>query len=165
MRCLVDLAVQAAHQAQVAPRAHVAVEGRHLDEAADVAQRLDLVARHLVVEHLGVAAGRVDEPDDHADGRRLAGAVGAEKAEHVAAAHGEVEVVDGQRVAEALGQAVGGEHDGRGAAVGGAGRRRCDLWVMVMVGGPSWSIGVAARGGASRSLSSGHHTQSAIKPA
>ena len=110
---LVDSAVEAAHEAQVLARAHVAVEGRHLDEAADVAQGLLLVARHLMVEHLGVAAGRVDEADDHADGRRLAGPVGAEEAEDVAAAHGEAEVVDGERVAEALGEVVRGEHDRR----------------------------------------------------
>ena len=104
---LVDLAVERAHQAQVAARAHVGVEGRHLDEAADVPQRLDLVAGHAVVDHRRVAARRVDEAADHADRRRLAGAVGPEKAEHVAAVDGEVEAVDGQGVAEPLGQVVG----------------------------------------------------------
>ena len=111
MRFSSTAAVQAAHQAQVAAGAHVGVEGRHLDEAADVLEGLDLVARHLVVDHHGVAAGRVDQADDHADRRGLAGAVGPEKAEHVAAAHREVEAVDGQGVAEPLGQVVGGQHD------------------------------------------------------
>ena len=110
---LVDLAVETAHQAQVLACAHVAVEGRHFDEAADVAQGLFLLARHLVVEHLREAAGRVDEAADHADGGRLAGAVGAEEAEDVAAPDREAEVIYGKSVAKALGELMRGEHDRR----------------------------------------------------
>ena len=41
-----------------------------------------------------LAARRLEQPGDHVDGRRLAGAVRAEIAEHLAAAHREADVSD-----------------------------------------------------------------------
>ena len=109
---LADLTAGRTDQPQITAGAHVGVEGGYLDEAAQVAQSGDPCPGHKVTGDLGVAARREDEAEDHADRRRLAGAVGTEKAEHLAAADGEVEVIDGQQLAEALGQAVGGQHDG-----------------------------------------------------
>ena len=46
--------------------------------------------------------GRLLEPADHPQGRRLAAARRAEEAEELAVAHLEVDVVDGEHVAERL---------------------------------------------------------------
>ena len=107
---LADLAVHLAEHAQVAPGGHVAVEHGVVHEAAQMAQRPLPVGGHFVVEHLRVAAGGVDEAEDHADGGGLAAAVGAEEAEHVAPADGDVQVVDGAQPLEVFGQPVSGQH-------------------------------------------------------
>ncbi len=99
-----------AEHAQVAPGRHVAVEHGVVHEAAQMAQSPLPVGRDLVVEHLRVAAGGVDEPEDHADGGGLAAAVGAEEPEHVALADGDAQVVDGAQLLEVFGQPVGGQH-------------------------------------------------------
>ena len=70
-----------------------------------------------------------DQPHEHAQRRRLAGAVGAEQAEHLAAAHLEGQVADGdEAVLVGLGHALEAQRhvlavglDGRDAAGGGAG--------------------------------------------
>src|SRR5262249_4605436 len=54
----------------------------------------------------GLARGRLEEPDQHADGGAFAGAVAAEKGEDRARLHGDGEVVDRREVAEALGEAA-----------------------------------------------------------
>ena len=55
----------------------------------------------VVAEHPGAAGIGADQRRQHADRRRLAGAVGAEHAVDGAAAHGQVDAVDGARLAEA----------------------------------------------------------------
>jgi len=52
----------------------------------------------------GRAGGRGDQAEEHPQGGRLAGAVGAEKAGHRPLVDLEVELVDGEHVAEALGE-------------------------------------------------------------
>ena len=113
---LAHRAGHAAQQAQVPARAHERVEGGVVDEAADVAQRALQLAGHAVAADLGVAARRVDEAQDQPDDRRLAGAVGAEKAEDVAPADLHVEAVDGAQAAELLGEGVRGQDGGAAAA-------------------------------------------------
>ena len=127
----VHAAVQRAEEPQVPASAHVQVESGDLDEPADVPQRLAPVVRHAMVEDLGVPAGRVDEPHDHADGRGLAGSVRPQEPEDVAPAHREVEAVDRSYPFEALRESVSRQHDGllcRRRTDGGADflRLRCE---------------------------------------
>ena len=68
---------------------------RHVADAA--LQRLG-VARDLVAEHVDLAGGRVQQAAEHADRRRLAGAVRPEEAVDLAPAHREIEAVDGGHV-------------------------------------------------------------------
>ena len=58
-------------------------------------------------EHAHAAGARVGQAEQHADHRRLAGAVGTEEAERAAARHLQVDAVDRGALAEALGQAGG----------------------------------------------------------
>ena len=51
---------------------------------------------------LDLAAARVDEPEEHPDGRRLARAVGAQEAEHDPLGDGERKVVNRGKLPEAL---------------------------------------------------------------
>src|SRR5664280_1826280 len=65
-----------------------------------------------MVQDLGIPAGRVDETHDHADGRRLAGAVGPQEPEDIAFADREVEPVNRRHALEAFGESVSRQHDG-----------------------------------------------------
>src|SRR2546427_11905272 len=51
--------------------------------------------RNLHAEDAGLALGQVAEPLEDFDGRRLAGAVGAQEGEHLAPVHFEGDSVDG----------------------------------------------------------------------
>ena len=81
-------------QAQVAPAAERREERRRLDDRAHPPGDLRQVARHRVVEHPDPAGVRADQTEQHADGRRLARAVGTEEAVHPAAGDAQVEAVD-----------------------------------------------------------------------
>ncbi len=74
----------------------------------------------IVAQDPDHATGRLGEPEQHQDGRRLAGAVRAQQPEHLAGLDREVEVVDGRDRAVLLGQAPGGD-DG---VVGHVGQQR-----------------------------------------
>src|ERR1043166_7620012 len=56
------------------------------------------------------ASGRLDEMEQHAQRRRLAGPVRAEEARDGSTVEGEGQVIDGEEIAEALGQMVS-QHD------------------------------------------------------
>ena len=113
--------VLAAHPVQPAAERHelarrqVRVDVRVLGEEADVAHRLG--GGDLLPEDRGLAARGEDEPREHLDRRRLAGAVGAEEAEDVAAAHLERDAAHGldllarERFHEGLGELLDGEDD------------------------------------------------------
>src|SRR5262249_58196400 len=73
---------------------------------ADVAPPPRGGADDVEAVHLDLSRGRLEEPDQHADGGALAGAVAAEKGEDRARLHGDGEVVDRREVAEALGEAA-----------------------------------------------------------
>ena len=68
------------------------------------------------------ARGRPDEPEQHPQRRRLAGAVRPEKAGHRAGLQPEGEIVDGEHLPEALGQVVD-DDDVVGPGGDGRGRR------------------------------------------
>ena len=68
-------------------------------------------------EHLAGPGGRTREPEQELDGRRLAGAVGAEEAEHLAGLDAEVERVEADGPAVDLAQAVGLDGEGGHAGI------------------------------------------------
>ena len=79
--------VQARVEAQVLARAEVAVEQRLVAEQADAAAHGPALAGQLVPEHARAAGVRAQERGQHAQQRRLAGAVGAEDDERRAGRH------------------------------------------------------------------------------
>ena len=102
-------AVRLGHRAEVVEGAAAGVDGARLEHRADLVQRrLELVVAAPVGANR--AGGRRIEPHDHAHGRRLAGAVGAEEAGDDARLHGEREVVDGQLLPVALAQVLDLDH-------------------------------------------------------
>jgi hypothetical protein len=62
----------------------------------DPAQVVVLAVRRRVAEDLQVAGGRVEQPGEHLQGGRLAGAVRAEQADYLAAVDAEGDPVDGE---------------------------------------------------------------------
>ena len=88
---------------EVGDAGEVGHERRVLDHRADAPQ-LRAPRPHVLAEEARLAAVGVDETDEHAQRRRLAGAVRAEQAADLARADGEVEVVDGEHGAVALGE-------------------------------------------------------------
>ena len=92
-------------QLQVAPAGEVRVEARAFDEAGDAVERLRAVDERVAAEQPRRALGRADQAEQHPQRRRLAGAVRAEVAEHVAALDRQVDVVDRDDLAVALDQA------------------------------------------------------------
>ena len=110
------------------------VEVRRLERGPDDGEGVGDVVVATPLDGCG-AGGRTDQPEEHPQGRRLAGAVRAEEAGDPAGNDVEVELVDGRQPAEPLRQPadldpaplrIGGR---RGAARGGlcwsGGRRGC----------------------------------------
>src|SRR5262249_48190024 len=87
----------------------------------------------------GRAGGRRQQRDEHANQRRLAGAVGAEQAEELAGLHRERNPVDGGEVAELLDDPldVDGVHISRGRTRGSAPTRGpTSVWTLHAQGRP-----------------------------
>ena len=92
--------------AQVVARRELIVEADRVRQIADPALDLERLAHRVVAERLAPARRVTSvKPEQHQDGRRLAGAVGPEQAEDLAGADAEIDAVDGERRAVALGQA------------------------------------------------------------
>ena len=104
MRAAGDAPVEIAEQAQVAPAGQIRVEARPLDEAGHAVERARSVDQRITPEEPRVALGRPDQPEQHPQRGRLAGAVRPEVAEDVASIDRQVDVVDGDDVAVALDQ-------------------------------------------------------------
>ena len=81
-------------------------------DAEPLAQLAILPGAPALAEQLDLALVGRGQPFEDLDGRRLAGAVGAEQAEALAAADLEIEAVDGDDVAEALDQAATADRRG-----------------------------------------------------
>ena len=76
-------AVEARVVAQVLAPAQLAVEQRLVAEVADLAGQLPALAGQLGAQHARAAAVRAQQPGEHAQQRRLAGAVAAEHRERL----------------------------------------------------------------------------------
>ena len=92
-------AAQRAHEGDRLARMHRRIEPALLGQIADLGRGLE---RALAAEHAARAARRVDDPEQHAQGRRLARAVGAEQAVDRAGRDGEADAVDRAGLAEIL---------------------------------------------------------------
>jgi hypothetical protein len=88
-------------------------DGHPVDQAAFLGHRADLAAPYrmirTLIEESDVTSIRWEQPEEHAGGGGLAGAVGAEKGHRLAAGDGERDAVHGDHVAEGLGDAVDGD--------------------------------------------------------
>ena len=107
MRCLAVLhAVHVGVEAQVLLGGEVRVQhGVVRDEADGLAHRHGVLA-HVVAGHLDLAAAGGEQRGEHAQGGRLAGAVGAEDAQEPAARHPERDALEHLTAAERLAQAL-----------------------------------------------------------
>ncbi len=103
----IDLAVEA----DVLAGGQVLVEREKLRHVAHVCLHGLGLGGRVVAQHATAACARLEQAQQHADGRRLAGTIGAQPAVDFAAAHGKADVIHGDEVAKALGQAF--DHDGR----------------------------------------------------
>ena len=93
--------------AQIIGGGEVVVEADRVGQIADAALDRERLARRIEAEHAHLAFRDVGQPEQHQDGRRLAGAVGPEQAENLPAPDGERDVVDGDRRAVGFGEACG----------------------------------------------------------
>src|SRR6476661_6173185 len=104
MQSLVDLlraqVVEPAVQPSVFADGEIVVEGKALAHVADLALHRLRLTDDVVPRHGRGAAAGGEEPGEHAERRRLARAVGAEEAEHLAGADVESDVIDGGEGAE-----------------------------------------------------------------
>ena len=90
---------------------HVAVAGRALRQVAELRFRQPRVLEHVHAGDAGAAGVGLQEAGEHLHGRRLAGAVGAEKAQHLALLHAERDAIDGDDLAEPLLEVVSLDQD------------------------------------------------------
>ncbi len=96
--------VERGEEFEVLARAQVRVEARRLDEPGDALERVRAVAHGVAVEQFDDALAGRDQAERHAQRGRLAGAVGAEEAVHVAGVHVQVDVIDRHNLVVALDQ-------------------------------------------------------------
>ncbi len=89
---------------------HVGVGGRVLGQVTDQAFGRDRVALDVVATYADLAGGRRDEAGDHPHGGGFAGAVGAEKPEHLPAFDAERNVVHRPLCAEIFAQILNFNH-------------------------------------------------------
>ena len=114
------LTAQPAEELDELTAGHVLVQAQLARQVGDVAAGGDAVAPAVVAGDAGRPGGGPQEAQEQAQGRGLAGAVGAEQAEHLARRHVQVEVVEGAEAAVVFRQVFGSQQ--HGWSVGG--RRR-----------------------------------------
>ena len=99
------------HVVEIGNRRHAARKLGIGGNVADAAAQVGGVGRHEFAEHLGPAGGRPMQADDEAQQRRLAGAVGAEQAQHAAGFEPQRHVIEGNlAVLVNLGELEGFHH-------------------------------------------------------
>ncbi len=92
------------HRTQVVAPGEVRVERGSLDQRANPGQDLGAMREDIAAQYLNAALRRRDQPQQHANRRRLACAVWTEEAEDLATTHLEAELVNGQPCPIALGE-------------------------------------------------------------
>src|SRR5208337_2499381 len=102
--------VDAGDEVEVLEHRQVLVQAEALRHVADLTADFVRLSDDVVAEALARAAVGLEEPTEHADGRRLAAAVRPEKSADLALGDLQVEALDHLEVAEALAQS--GDVDG-----------------------------------------------------
>ena len=92
------------------PDLHAVVDAEVVGHVADAFADADRVARDAVAVDDAFAGGGAEQRGQEANGRALAGAVGADEAEHLAGADLEVQIRDGHEVAVDLGEVAKFDH-------------------------------------------------------
>ena len=92
-------AAQRAHEGDRVARVHRRIKAALLGQIADLLRCLE---RAVVAKHSARSARWIDDPEQHPQRRRLAGAVGPEQAVDGAGRNGEADAVDGARFAKIL---------------------------------------------------------------
>ena len=109
-------AVQSGVEAQILVHREILVEAEALGHVADALLDPLGLGGHVVAHHRAVAAAGIEDSAQHADGGRLAGAVGAQHAEDLTAVHAQRDVLHRDEVAEAARKVL--RHDDRVAFSG-----------------------------------------------
>ena len=97
-------------EGEVGAPGQVAIRGRAFHQRADGGQHLGHPLRHRLAQDGDLAARRVDQPEQHPDDGRLAGAVRPQEAVPVAFPHVQIEPVHDEQVAVALGECPRDDH-------------------------------------------------------
>ncbi len=152
---------EAAHfgnEAQESGHAHVFIARRALGEVANQALRLERILGHIPTADPHRTRARRDKAGNHFHRGRFAGAVGAEKAQHLPRAHRETELANGFDPSEVLAELGDFDHaDSPDTAVGKARR------TIAALRGPGNRLAVAAPG-ASVSISLLRGARASIVP-
>ena len=109
------------------------VAGR-LEDRADLPDRVRQLVVPAAVERRGPAV-RCHQPEQHPQGRGLAGSVGSEQGRHLARLCHRADVVDGQHVPEDLGEAAQLDAHHASSAMRAAPRA---TWRAAMIADPDW---------------------------
>ena len=91
-------------EVQKLPDLHAVVDAEVVGHVADAFADADRILRDAVAVDDAFAGGGAEQRGEKADGRALAGAVGADEAEHLAGADLEIQIGDGHEVAVDLGE-------------------------------------------------------------
>jgi hypothetical protein len=112
-------AIQAGGVAEVLAAGQVGVEADGIGHITDAAFDVERIPCGVEPDDPGLAAGRLGQPEQHQDRRRLTGAVLAEQPEDLARLDLEVEPVDGDELAVVLGEVASPDRDELAPAVDG----------------------------------------------
>src|SRR5882672_10587176 len=124
-------AVQPGVEAQVLVHGEVLVQAEALGHVADALLDPLRLGGEVVAHHRPAAAAGVEDPAQHADGGRLAGAVRPQHSEDLAVVDAERDVLDGDELAEAAGELLGDDDRvGSGGGFRGAHRRASLGWAV-----------------------------------
>jgi hypothetical protein len=135
-------------QEQVLAAAQVGMEARLLDDRADARQRRLALGWKRPSQEAHLPRRRPRQPEQKADQRRLAGAVGPEEAEGAAGRHVQVDAVDGAALAEALAEAARLDDEGLGVRHGGGGHAAHHIGARRVII-PAWPSSSRRAGGRS----------------
>ena len=105
-RAVVANAVHLGEERDVLVDGQIAVQTESLREIADALGQRAMRAHRIEAEHAHLARVGVQQPAHQANRRRLAGAVGADEAEHLAALHVEAQAGERRRLAVSLDDAI-----------------------------------------------------------
>src|SRR5207248_2715080 len=97
-------------EVEILAAGQLVIEGRVLEHQPDPLPYARRITHDVDARNPRAARGRAQQSAEHRDGRRLARAVGAEKAEYLARLHVEVDTPDRLDVAVLLHEAAGLDH-------------------------------------------------------